>query len=152
MRYVAVINHDSRGRVAPEGRVIYYGNVPNGRDISHLCRHNWFLWYFPVQTDFSVYVSRGLLPRALCRRLSCCLLPPWTAIFPLPPLTLPLLPFSIGRSPATVVTCSLSPRLLTAYFNPRRYVTLSSLASLSVFLPRCCFLRSLPPFWNAFRY
>ena len=40
MRYVAVTNHESRGRVAPEGQVIYYGNVLNtGRDITSLCRH-----------------------------------------------------------------------------------------------------------------
>ena len=31
MRYVAGINH--------EARVIYSGNVPNGRDITNLCRH-----------------------------------------------------------------------------------------------------------------
>ena len=30
-RYVAGIN--------PEGRVIYSANVPNGRDITNLCRH-----------------------------------------------------------------------------------------------------------------
>ena len=28
VRYVAGINHESRGRAAPEGRVIYSGNVP----------------------------------------------------------------------------------------------------------------------------
>ena len=40
MRYVAGINHEARGHAAPEGRVIYSGNVPNcGRDISNLCRH-----------------------------------------------------------------------------------------------------------------
>ena len=43
MRYIAGINHEARGHAAPEGRVIYSGNVPNrGRDISnlcHLCRH-----------------------------------------------------------------------------------------------------------------
>ena len=40
VRYVAGINHEARVRAAPEGRVIYYGNVPNrGRDISNLCRH-----------------------------------------------------------------------------------------------------------------
>ena len=38
-RYVAGINHEARGRAAPEGRVIYSGNVPNGRDITNLCRH-----------------------------------------------------------------------------------------------------------------
>ena len=38
VRYVAGINHEARGRAAPEGRVIYSGNVPNcGRDISNLC-------------------------------------------------------------------------------------------------------------------
>ena len=37
MRYVAGINHEARGRTAPEVRVIYSGNVPNhGRDISNL--------------------------------------------------------------------------------------------------------------------
>ena len=41
VRYVSAINHESRGRVAPEGRVIYCGNVPNyGHDISNLCRHD----------------------------------------------------------------------------------------------------------------
>ena len=30
MRYVAGINHEARGRAAPEDRVIYSGNVPNG--------------------------------------------------------------------------------------------------------------------------
>ena len=40
VRYVAGINHEARGRAAPEGRVIYSGNVPNrGRDISNLCHH-----------------------------------------------------------------------------------------------------------------
>ena len=40
VRYVAGINHEARGRAAPEGRVIYSGNVPNhGHDISNLCRH-----------------------------------------------------------------------------------------------------------------
>ena len=40
MRYVAGINHEALGHAAPEGRVIYSGNVPNrGRDISNLCRH-----------------------------------------------------------------------------------------------------------------
>ena len=40
MRYVAGINHEAQGCTAPEGRVIYSGNVPNrGRDISNLCRH-----------------------------------------------------------------------------------------------------------------
>ena len=40
VRYVARINHEARGRCAPEGRVIYSRNVPNrGRDISNLCRH-----------------------------------------------------------------------------------------------------------------
>ena len=40
MRYVAGINHEARGHIVPEGRVIYSGNVPNrGRDISNLCRH-----------------------------------------------------------------------------------------------------------------
>ena len=36
VRYVAGINHEARGR---EGRMIYSGNVPNGRDITNLCRH-----------------------------------------------------------------------------------------------------------------
>ena len=62
--------HDSRGHVAPEGRVIYYGNVPNtGRDISNLCRHNCGFYgnrrknsSFPGSNRFSVYVSRGLTP------------------------------------------------------------------------------------------
>ena len=40
VRYFAGINHEARGCVAPEGRVIYSGNVPNcGRDINNLCRH-----------------------------------------------------------------------------------------------------------------
>ena len=40
VKYVAGINHKAQGRAAPEGRVIYSGNVPNrGRDISNLCRH-----------------------------------------------------------------------------------------------------------------
>ena len=46
-RYVAVINHEARGRAdheargraAPEGRLIYSGNVPNGRDMTFMCRH-----------------------------------------------------------------------------------------------------------------
>ena len=34
------INHEVLGHAAPEGRVIYSGNIPNrGRDISSLCRH-----------------------------------------------------------------------------------------------------------------
>ena len=38
--YVAGINHEARGHAAPEGRVVYSGNVPNrGRDISNLCHH-----------------------------------------------------------------------------------------------------------------
>ena len=38
--YVAGINNEARGCAAPEGRVIYSGNVPNrGRDISNLCLH-----------------------------------------------------------------------------------------------------------------
>ena len=102
VRYVAVIIHESRGR-----GVVYYGNVPNGRDISNFCRHNCGFYgnrrknpSFPGSNRFSFCVSRGLSPlRALCRRLTCCLLPPKTAIFPLPPLTLPLLPLSVARSP-----------------------------------------------------
>ena len=40
VRYVSGTNHEARGHAAPEGRVIYSGNVPNrGRDISNLCRH-----------------------------------------------------------------------------------------------------------------
>ena len=40
VRYVARINHEARRRAAPEGRVIYSGNVPNcGRDLNNLCRH-----------------------------------------------------------------------------------------------------------------
>ena len=40
VRYVVGINHEARGRAAPEGRVIYSGDVPNrGRDISNLCHH-----------------------------------------------------------------------------------------------------------------
>ena len=40
VRYVAGINREAQGRAAPEGLMIYSGNVPNhGRDISNLCRH-----------------------------------------------------------------------------------------------------------------
>ena len=40
VRYVAGINHEARGCAAPEGRVIYSGNVLNrGRDIGNLCHH-----------------------------------------------------------------------------------------------------------------
>ena len=40
VRYVARINHEARGRAAPEGRLIYSGNVPNRRrDIINLCCH-----------------------------------------------------------------------------------------------------------------
>ena len=40
VRYIAGINHEARGRAAPEGQVIYYGNVLNRRrDISNLCLH-----------------------------------------------------------------------------------------------------------------
>ena len=40
VRYVAGINHEARGRAAPEGRVIYSGNIPNrGHGISNLCLH-----------------------------------------------------------------------------------------------------------------
>ena len=43
VRYVAGINHEARGRAAPEGQVIYSGNVRNLRcDISNLCRHEPF--------------------------------------------------------------------------------------------------------------
>ena len=39
VRYVSGINHEARGHTAPEGRVIYSGNVLNhGRDISNLFR------------------------------------------------------------------------------------------------------------------
>ena len=34
VRYVAGINHEARGRAAPEGRVIYSGNVPNRGDMT----------------------------------------------------------------------------------------------------------------------
>ena len=60
MRYVAGINHDARGHAAPEGRVIYSGNVPNrGRDISNLCRHEPFamvngakFWFYRLKKRF----------------------------------------------------------------------------------------------------
>ena len=39
------ISYVTSVRYAPEGRVIYSGNVPNhGRDISNLCRMNPLLW------------------------------------------------------------------------------------------------------------
>ena len=63
---------------APSGLVIYYGNVPHGRDISNLCRHNRGFYgnrrknpSFPGSNRFSVYVARGLIPRASCRCHFC---------------------------------------------------------------------------------
>lgn len=96
MRYVTIINHKSRGRVAPIQQVIYYRDVPNARhDISNLCCHNWFYGNQSKSSIFLVYLA-GSSPCSLCRQLTRCLLQP---IFLLPPLTFPLLLFSVTRSP-----------------------------------------------------
>ena len=39
VRYVFVINHSALGRYAPSKLVIYYGNVPHGRDITTTYNH-----------------------------------------------------------------------------------------------------------------
>ena len=106
VRYVAVINHESRGRVAPEGRVIYYGNAPNGRDISNLCRHNCGFYgnrpSFPGSNRFfCLCFSRALTPRVV----------PTPFLLPAPALDCYLPATAIDTPPAAVFHRSLAPLL-----------------------------------------
>ena len=72
--------------------------ILNGRYISNLCRHN--CGFYGNRFLFTFLAgSPPPPPCMLCQRLSLFLLPPWTAIFPLLLLTIPLLPLSIVRSP-----------------------------------------------------
>ena len=127
------------------------------RDISNLCCHNYGFYgkhknpSFSGSNWFSLYVS--------CR---LSLTPPPLHVVPMPfSLPAPVLDCylpttAIDTPPAAVVGCCssrycvLSPRLLTASFNPRRHITHSSPSSLRFSCPATVFLCSLLPSWNTF--